>query len=168
MKAGGNLLYEPFKGLVLKAYYDIYGGDVYNNDSTIIVNDTASIHTLAFFTGYQTNKFRVGIEYDLQLNGKKFNEIAEGHHLSGFSIYGSYYFAKKWEVFAQGIEFISNKLTGETENWNYEEDGNVVIAGVQYQPVKGVKTAINYRTFLYDNASINDGHFVYLNFEFSF
>lgn len=168
MKAGANLIFEPIEGLIFKGYYDVYGGSV-ENDSGIVVTDTASIHTIAFFGGYKADKFRVGAEYNLQLNGgKKFYTIAEGHDLSGVAVYGTYIINDKFEVFAEWLQFKSNTLEGATESWNYSKDGNVVIGGVQYAPVKGVKMALNYRTFLYDNPDKTTETKVYLNFEFKF
>jgi hypothetical protein len=171
MKVGGNLIFEPVKGLTIKGYYDNYGGNVElypDSDSSRIVKDTVSVQTIGFFVGYGTDKFRIGAEYNLQLNGKKYNEIAADHNLTGIALYGTYVINKKFEVFAEWLNFKSNKLSGATETWNYNKDGNILIAGLQYTPVKGVKTALNYRTFLYNNSDLKTKSLVYLNFEFAF
>lgn len=166
MKAGGNLIYTPVKGLILKGYYDIYGGKEENGAEEAV--DTASVHTIAFFAGYGAKKFRIGGEFDIQYNGTKYNEIAADHNMLGGAIYGTYIINKKFEVFAELLVFKTNKVGNATETWNYNKDGNVIVAGAQYSPVKGLKMALNYRSFLYDNPDINTGSFIYLNFEYAF
>jgi hypothetical protein len=171
IKAGGNLLFEPVEGLTLKGYYDIYGGkfEKYSGtDSSAVVSDTASIHSLAFFAGYKTKKFRLGAEYDLELNGKKYNEIAQDHDLTGIALYGALTLNDKLELFANFYQFNSNKLEGASQTWNYKKDSKVILGGIQYTPAKGVQVALNYKTVLYDNPDINTQSFIYLNFGYSF
>jgi hypothetical protein len=167
MKVGGNLIFEPVDGLIFKGYYDIYGGNVVN-DSGVVIKDTVSIHSLAFFAGYKTDKFRVGAEYNKQFNGKKYYQIAADHDISGLAAYGTYVINMKFEVFGEWLQFKSNKLDGKDKTWNYKKDGNVIIAGVQYILVKGVKVALNYRTLIYNDADIDTKSFIFMNFEFAF
>jgi hypothetical protein len=166
MKVGGDIIYKPIKGLILKAYYDVYGGK-FNRGDTLVV-DTTSINSMAFFVGYKLKKFRLGAEYDMQQGGKKYYQIAANHDLHGYVIYGTYLFAKKWEFFTEYFSFKSNTLSGEKEPWNYNKDADGIIVGFQYSPVKGLKTSLNYRTFLYDNPLKTDRNLVYLNFEYKF
>ncbi|MBN2522566.1 MAG: hypothetical protein JXB24_04795 [Bacteroidales bacterium] len=166
IKAGGNLIYTPVKGLILKGYYDIYDGKVEVNDS--VSKDTCSIHTLSFFAGYKAAKFRIGAEYNILLNGTKYAKQAADHDITGIAIYGTYVINKKFEVFGQWMLYKSNKSEDSDETWNYDEDGNLFLAGIQYAPVKGVKVAANYRAFLYDNPDINTDSYFFLNFEYAF
>ncbi len=166
MKAGGNLIYTPVKGLTIKGYYDIYGGKIEVNDS--ISSDTSSVHSLAFFAGYKTDKFRIGAEYDIQLNGKKYAQQAADHNSTGIAVYGTYIINKKFEVFAEWLRYKSNTLDGAEDTWNHEKDVNAIITGVQYAPVKGLKVAADYRIFLFDDPDINTGSYFFLNFEFAF
>lgn len=167
MRVGGNLIYEPVKGLILKGYYDVYGGDILN-DSGIVITDTSAIQTIAFFAGYGTDKFRIGAEYDIQLNGKKFNEIAADHDISGMAIYGTYVINKRYEVFAEWLQFKAATPEGFDDSWSKKKEGDVIVAGIQYAPVKGVKMALNYRTFLFEDSSLTDKSYVYLNLELNF
>ncbi len=166
LKAGGNILFTPVKGLTFKGYYDIYGGNIEVNDS--VTRDTCSIHTLAFFAGYKAAKFRIGAEYNIMLNGTKYAKQAADHDITGIALYGTCIINKKFEVFGQWMLYKSNKLEGSDETWNYDEDGNLFLAGIQYAPVKGVKVAANYRAFLYDNPDMNTDSYFFLNFEFAF
>jgi hypothetical protein len=166
IKAGGNLLFTPVKGLTLKGYYDIYGGKFKVNDT--LSTDTTSIHTIAFFAGYKAKKFRIGAEFDYQMNGKKFYQQAADHDILGFAVYGTYIINQKFEVFGQWLQFKSNKVGSSDETWKYDTDGNIIIIGAQYIPVKGVKIAANYRGLLYDDPENETGSFFFLNFEFAF
>lgn len=166
LKAGGNLLFTPVKGLTLKGYYDVYGGKFEVNDS--VTTDTTAIQTIAFFAGYKAKKFRIGAEIDYQMDGKKYYQQAADHNTFGVAVYGTYIINKKFEVFGQWLQFKSNKVSNSDETWNYGKDGNIIILGAQYSPVKGVKMAANYRGFFYDNPDKNTGSFFFLNFEFAF
>lgn len=166
LKFGGNLVYEVKEGLTLKAYYDIYGGKY--PDANDVATDTASIHTLTFFAGYRVKQFRIGGSYNLQLNGTSYYRIADAHDLSGFSLFGTYVINDKFELFANWLNFQSSTLEGETNPWNYDEDGNVVVAGVQYKPAKGLLMALNYRTYLFDNSALTNESLIYLNCQFAF
>lgn len=165
MKAGGNLVYQTKEGLTLKAYYDIYGGKYDLNGTSV---DTASIHTVAFFAGYSAKTFRIGGSYNLQLNGTKYYSIAEDHNMSGLSVFGTYVINDRFELFANWLQLKSNELDGAANPWNYDEDGNVVLVGIQYQPAKGLLMALNYRTLLYDNPALTNENLIYLNCQFSF
>jgi hypothetical protein len=166
IKAGGNLIFTPVKGLEIKGYYDIYGGKMQIHDS--ISRDTVSVQTLAIFAGYKTDKFRVGAEVDYQMDGKKYNEQAADHDILGMAVYGTYVINKKFEVFAEWLKFQSNKVGNDTETWNNKQDGNIILGGLQYTPVKGVKIAANYRAFVFDDPDIKTGSYFFLNFEFAF
>ncbi len=167
-RIGANLVAQPVKGLTFKVYYDIMPGkyDVYGNDS--IIADTSTISNLAFFAGYKTKKIRIGAEYNMLSNGKKYSSPAENHNLSGISVYATYVINKKFEIFGRFDQLTSNKLSGATDNWNNSKDGNAIIGGVQYAPVKGVKMALNYQGWMYSDSSKDDEPIVYINFEYKF
>lgn len=166
LKFGGNLIFTPVEGLILKGHYDIYGGKYQVNDS--VSRDTVSVQTIAFFAGYKTKKFRLGAEIDYQLDGKKYYQQAADHDILGMAVYGTYVINKKFEVFAEWLKFQTNKVGNAEESWNYGTDGNIIIAGLQFMPVKGVKMAANYRAFIYDDPNKNTGNYFFLNFEFAF
>jgi hypothetical protein len=167
-KVGGDILFKPIKGLQLKAYYSANFNqyDKYGNDSIIV--DTSTIQNLAFFAGFKREKFRIGAEYNLMLNGTAYNKPAEDHELSGFAVYGTYSPHPKFEIFGQWMMLQSNTLNNVTDPWNYDENGNLVLVGLQYAPVKGIKMALNYRTYIYENSDIDNLSRIYMNFEFAF
>ena len=160
-KATFDVVVKPVDGLHFKAYYDIM-----SKKDTAITDDkklqTQSI--LNFFLGYEkADKFRIGAEYDIIRNAK--NE--EDRKQDGISAYGTY-ILKKFEFFARFDQLASNTLTGETDPWNYAKDYSMVLGGVQYAPVKGVKMALDFRHFTPRKSGLELMNLIYLNFEYKF
>lgn len=165
---GTSIVAEPLKGLTLKVYYDMMANkfDKFGNDS--IIADTATITNLAFFAGYKTDKFRFGAEYNMFNNGTKYSHVAENQDQSGMSFYGTYVINKTFEVFARFDQLASNKLTGATDPWNNSKDGNAILGGIQYNPVKGLSIALNYQSWQYNDTNNDNKNLVFLNFEYKF
>jgi hypothetical protein len=154
-KIGGSLIFTPIKGLTTKVYLDnqpTTGGD--------------NITTYSFFAGYKGASWRIAAEYNVLNNGEKYSKPADDKDLDGLSFYTTYEFNKKWEIFGRFDQLGSNTLTGETQNWNYDKDGSKFIFGVQAAPVKGLKFALNYQGFTFDNSALNTKSIVFLNAEF--
>jgi hypothetical protein len=99
-------------------------------------------------------------------NGETYKTASENHNLTGLSFYGSYLLNEKFEVFIRYDKLTSNQVDGSDNNWNYENDGNLSMVGIEYKAVKGVKFSLNSRSFNYKDSNITDSSFVYLNAEF--
>jgi opacity protein-like surface antigen len=115
--------------------------------------------TAAVFAGYTFQKlFNLGAEYAIQMNQKG---VAD-HTVSGVSVYGMVSIIKELEIFARFDIALSQ------DDFNTSKDGQTVIGGVQYSPVKSVKFAANYQRFMPkpDNSTPTDK--VYLNCEFDY
>lgn len=165
-KVGGNLVYTPTDKLTLKVYYA-------EQDSKklvgTVVTENPTVKNTSFFAGYDNkNTYRIGVEYNMMNNGKKFTDPVLDADLNGFSIYSTYILNKKTEFFARYDQLASNKIGTATTNWNASKDGSAIIAGIQYAPIKGVKSSLNYRTWNYDLATANDNSLIYLNLEYKF
>ena len=155
----------PIKDLTLRLYYDNM-----NNRDTNLVEDQKQIqNTFISFIGYKFKDiFRIGGEYNYQ----KQHENMKGEDLFGYSFYGTYIFSEKIEVFGRVDLLNSNKLEEEIENWNYKKDGTGFLVGFQYNPIKEVKLALNYRNWQYDKPNeaktITPKSFIYVSLEFMF
>ncbi len=167
LKLGGNVILTPFDGFTFKAYYDIYGNDFYINDS-LTLNDTASMSTISFFGGYKTDKFRIGAEYNMQLNGIKYSDFSKDYNLTGIALYGTYIINPKFEVFGQWMNVQLSQPEGNPDNLSYKKEGNLILAGIQHSPIKGVNTALSYKTFIPGKKELKTESFIFLNFEFYF
>ncbi|PKP13967.1 MAG: hypothetical protein CVU08_02790 [Bacteroidetes bacterium HGW-Bacteroidetes-3] len=152
---GGNLVFEPIKGLTTKIYMDAQP-----------TTNSKAVTALALFAGYKASHWRFGAEYNELNNGKKYSSPAVDHDLDGFSFYSTYIINKKFEIFGRYDALNSNTLTGQTAAWNFDKNGSQIIAGIQYAPVKGLKFSLNYQDFSFDNATIDNKSLVFLNAEF--
>ncbi len=127
LKTTFGMTLKPFKGLVLRGYYDIMKH-----------NYTQS--TYSFFAGYTNNGFKAGAEYNLQEN----NGMLNGHNFSGVSLYASQSLAEKYSIFLRYDNLKSATIADELSPWNYAKDGQAFIVGFDYSPVNGVKLAPTY------------------------
>jgi len=140
---------RPLEGLDLRASYDHMG------------NDSAQ-QTLAFYAGYRKGKVTLGAEYNRQLNYERIN----GHDRSGVSLYGSY-LMKKIRLFGRYDLLSSPTLSTDTDPWNYANDGQLVIAGVEFRPLKGLIVTPNYQAWIpADKSGVANS--IYLSLEIKF
>lgn len=167
-KVGGNLVLKLKNGLMAKVYYDSNSFKFDKMGDGSVIADTTSISTIATFVGYKADKFRIGAEFNQMFNGKKYSKPAEDQDLFGYSAYATYIINKKLEVFGRFDHLESNTLTGAATPWNYSKDGDAIICGIQYAPVKGVKMALNYQGWNFDNSDKSTESILFLNFEYKF
>lgn len=140
---------RPLKGLDLRASYDHMGQD-------------SAQQTLAFYAGYRQGKVAVGAEYNHQFNTQRI----KGHDRSGVSLYGSYVL-KKIRLFGRYDLLSSPTFSTDTSPWNYARDGQLVIAGVEFRPLKGLIVTPNYQAWMpADKSGVS--HSAYLSFEIKF
>ncbi len=149
LKYSAGVTFRPFNGLDLRASYDRMGSD-------------SAQQTLALYAGYHTEKIAVGAEYNHQLNHKQFN----GNDLTGISFYGSY-LMKETRLFGRYDILASPDPGTDTDPWNYAKDGQLIIAGVEFRPVKGLIITPNYQGWVpADGSGIS--HSAYLSLEINF
>jgi len=139
----------PIRGLVFRTSYDYMGQE-------------AVQQTLAFYLGYSAEKVDLGAEYNYQWNHK----MVQNHRLQGLSFYGSYH-SKLARYFARYDKLSSPVLSGDADPWNYGNDGQLFIAGVEFHPVKGVIITPNYQGWIpSDGGAVS--HSAYLSLEIKF
>jgi hypothetical protein len=154
-KIGGSLVFTPVEGLTTKVYVD---------SQPAVGSD--NITTMALFAGYKTSSWRLGVEYNKQTNATKYASPAQDKDLDGLSIYSTYTFSKKVEIFGRFDQLGSNTLSGESENWNINKDGTQIITGIQFAPVKGFSFSLNYQGYSFDDSSIDNSSEIFINAEF--
>ena len=148
-KYGAGATLNFIKNLTLRAYYDMIG-------------ESDAQQNLALFAGYKLKNFDAGFEYNMQINHK---QIAN-EDLNGISAYASYKI-KKTRIFARFDQLGSNELEGANDAWNVAKDGQLVLAGVEFVPVKGVSIAPNFQMWSPADGSTAKSA-LYLNFEYKF
>jgi hypothetical protein len=144
---GGTV--SPIEGLDFRASYDYMGKD-------------SAQQTLAFYVGYTAEKFSLGAEYNQQLNHRRFS----GHDLYGLSFYGSYYM-KKTRIFGRFDQLSSAKIGTATDPWNYRKDGQLILIGIEFMPVRGLIITPNYQGWIHADGS-GMSHSPYLSLEIKF
>lgn len=122
-------------------------------------SDSAATITATGFVGYDMkDKFRLGLEYDYQMNQKGFDSL----DVSGVSVYGTFVILKGLEVFAR------YDLAMSRVDWNSTVDGHGIVGGIQYSPIKNVKIAADYQGLLLKKSGTIDKHKAFLHLEFGF
>lgn len=150
-KTGLGLTLKPIKDLTIRGVYDFTG------------IDNAQMSYIAFL-GYQFGKNSIGAEYNLQQN---VGNIV-GKDYWGTSVYITLAPFKNIEVFGRYDYLTSNKITDATENWNVSRDGSLFVAGIEYNPLKGLKITPNYRLSSPAKENTANTHALYMNLEVRF
>ncbi|ROL61184.1 hypothetical protein D9V86_07050 [Bacteroidetes/Chlorobi group bacterium ChocPot_Mid] len=134
VKMGVGVDFKPVDGLISRIYYDNSPSD------NPIANANQQLYTV--FIGYKLPKlFRLGAEYDYH---KNHNHLLN-NDLYGFSIYGSYILEENVELFGRYDNLRSNTLQGKSNEWNEQNDGDAIICGTHYSPVKGISLSLSYQ-----------------------
>lgn len=126
-KVAGAVQANPIKDLTIYVYGDWMPERKNTQDS--------AQKTIAAFVGYNIlDKAKIGLEYD--------NQVSQGgirlHDANGVSLYAMYNIIKELEVFGR-FDLASSR------NYWSTNDGQTMLAGVQYSPVKNVKFALDYQ-----------------------
>lgn len=150
-KTGLGVTVDPVKNFYLRGYYDMMGS-------------TDPQTTTSVAAAYKTKTLSAAVEYNMQNN---VGNTAD-KDFSGYSVYANYVAAKKVKVFARYDMLTSNTLSGETANWNASKDGSLILAGLEYNPVKGVKFAPNFRLWSPADAATANKMSFFLNCEIKF
>jgi len=150
-RSGLGLTVYPIESIIIRAYSDFMG-------------TTNSQTSLTGAIGYTTKKITAVAEYNLQQNVWN----TAGKDWSGISAYANVDLAKKTKVFVRYDMLASTTISGESENWNLSKDGTKLMAGFEYQPVKGLKFAPNVRFFDTADASSDNITSFFLNCEIKF
>jgi hypothetical protein len=97
--------------------------------------------TLAGFAGYTGKKLVVAAEYNYEWNTK----MTDGQDMYGTSVYATYKPGEKVKYFARFDDLQSNTLEGQTNPWQLAKDGQLLMGGLEFSPVKGIRISPNVR-----------------------
>lgn len=138
-----------FRGFISRVVYDR-------------MHDEISETTLLLFTSYDFHsKWNIAGEFIVKQNqGWK-----EHHDIYGVSVFGKYNFNENYQLFARYDKIESNIPEGETLPWHLADDGTALVAGIQFNPIKNIKMALNYHDWYPWAANMKGGGFIYLDLE---
>ena len=123
-KYTAGISFRPADGFLLRAYTDFMKKDVLQN-------------TLSFFTGYSKGNLNLGVEYALQRN----NKMIRDRDFSGISVTGAVKISERFGLFARYDYLHSVTIGNDINPWNFNNDGQLIIAGAEYSPVAGIRIA---------------------------
>jgi hypothetical protein len=130
-KAGWGLTFTPTEQVTLRSYYSIF------------MTNTPQM-TFSGFAGYDIGNFRLGTEYNHQLN-YQFNY---NYNRYGYSLYSTYLFSDKWEVFIRYDQLYSNIIRESSVPWNLANDGSAIIGGIQFSPIENIHLTADYQDWV--------------------
>ncbi len=150
IRPGLGVTVNPIKKLTARVFVDTYGKDVKQQ-------------SLSTFLAYTDEKLVLGAEYNYQTNHSR----VEGQDLYGTSFFATYKAGKRCMIYGRFDDLKSKALEGEKKGWQFDKDGQLLMAGLEISPVKGVKIAPNIR---YWNPANNSAAttFAYLNLELKY
>ena len=143
---GIGVTLTPVEGVTVRGYLD-------NADKNISGPGTKAQQTLAVLGGYESDRFTIGAEYNKQYN----TDFREHQDREGFSVYSTARVSSRVHLFGRYDNHSSRK------GWS-DEDGQAMVFGVEYAPVKQLKIAPNFR-----NQNPGKGlakSFIHINIEF--
>lgn len=157
-----GLSISPIKNTIFRIYTDLYndGEDARDNLPEGVINAKyADQKSLSLFAGYKSDIAWGGVEYSRIFN-KGFIKDKDYY---GYSGYGSVKFAPKWSLYARYDITDSKKPVEFTSPWN-SLDGQLMIAGVEFRPIKQLKISPNFRNINPDRGKSEQYLFVNLEF----
>lgn len=151
LRPGIGVTVNPVKSITARVFADYMGKDVKQQ-------------SLATFLAYTGKSLVLGAEYNYQQN----YGMVEGQDIYGTSFFVTFQPSEKIKLFGRFDDLKSKVLAGETEPWQINKDGQLIMAGIEYAPVKGVKLAPNFRLWNTANELVPNTTSLYLNCELKF
>ncbi|NDV96236.1 hypothetical protein D0T84_15140 [Dysgonomonas sp. 521] len=162
MRYAAGLSLYPMENTIFRIYGDIYNESEDLRDAlpeSVTDANYKNQYTLALFAGYQNARISFGTEYNRVFN-KGFIEKKDYY---GYSFYTSVKFAPKWRAFTRYDLVDSSTPDNFTAPWN-SLDGQLMMIGIEFQPVKQLKIAPNFRNSNPDRSKSDQYLFVSVEF----
>ena len=157
-----GLTLSPTESIVLRAYGDLYNDGADARDKLpqdVTCANYENQYSLALFGGYMNNAVSCGIEYN-----KVFNKgFIAGKSYFGYSAYSSVRIMPQWRIYARYDSMGSNPPANFSNPWN-SLDGQLMVTGIEFHPVKQVKISPNFRNINPDRQKVEQ--YIFLNLEF--
>ncbi len=147
VKAAAGLTYKPTGQFAFRFYNDL------NNNNGVLQ------YTLSSFAGVDNKWVNFGASFHYKTNMDK----VEGHDSWGVSSTGSFKLPKNYEVFARYDYSGSVTLPGESNQWNYLKDSNLIIFGLQKNINANFKLAVDYQNTVPYSTDLSSSGFIFLN-----
>lgn len=114
--------------------------------------------------GFTNKLFSIGLEWNLQSN----SAWQQDYRRNGYSAYLSADLNEKVQLFSR-FDYVSSNQPAELSTpWNLDNDGSLIISGLQYKIIEQVLVAVNYRNWSPYNATTNKASLVFLDLALNF
>ena len=158
MRGGAGIIFKA-DDISFRVARDVMPRTMYSDDY-----ESQYINTLA--VAYSGSNITLGGEYNLRENTSNVVDNTS----SAFSVYGNLDIGNDVSIF--GRYDMSDSEDANENQWNIENEGELTIIGIEKQMTKGVKVALNVKSF---KAATLDGeeeaeanNMLYLNLEYKF
>lgn len=148
LRPGFGITAKPIKNITTRIFADYMGDEIKQQ-------------SLALFLAYTGRKLTVGAEYNYQKNFA----MKEGQDVYGPSFYASLRATDKVNVFARYDHLKSKALPGKIDPWQLDDDGQLLMGGIELNIVKGIKISPNIRFWNPANRLSSSSIFAFLNLE---
>lgn len=160
MRYSLGMTFHPLKNFTLRAYADIYTSDKDRFNEQEIGESIKNQYTYSFFAGYEDSLLSIGVELNKQLH----SDYVRGNHLLGISAYSTVNINSKWNVYARYDYLDSSNYIANQANWY--DDYQIIMAGIEYKPLKFLRFSPSFRNYNYDQDSSEQ--YIFISGEFSF
>lgn len=163
-KAALGINLSPAKGWMVRVY-----GDIYNESEKmrgalpdyITSYEFKNQYAIALFAGYRNDKLSAGAEFNKVFN----KQFIDNKNYYGYSFYSTINISPKINVYARYDLLNSNKPKEFKEKWN-DDDGQLIMTGVEFKPIKQLKISPNFRNINLDRGKSQQYVFVDVEFKF--
>lgn len=163
MRYAAGLNLHPTRNTILRVYADIYNEDEGTRDKLpegVTSSEYKDQYTLSLFAGYKDKVISAGAEYNRVYN----KGFIEKKDYFGYSFYTSVACSPKWRTFARYDLADSSSPDNFTTPW-YGSDGQLMMIGIEFRPMKQLKIAPNFRNINPDRSKSEQ--YLYINVEFN-
>lgn len=129
LKIAGGISLTPAKNLSFRIYLDNMGKNSINQQS------------IEFIAAYENR----GLVISGAFNSQKNHGMIDGQDYRAFSFNGTVPVNKYMKLFGRYDNVKSSAITGEENPWNLAKDGQLFIAGIEFNLASGVNLSPNYQ-----------------------
>lgn len=151
LRPGLGITLNPVETVTARVFADFMGGDVKQQ-------------SLATYLAYTGKALTLGAEYNYQKN----QAMRNGQDIYGTSLYALLKTGANFQLFCRFDDLRSKALAGESSPWHFSNDGHLWMAGLEFNPVKGVKIAPNARFWNTADDALPNIAYAFLNLELKF
>ncbi len=151
VRPGFGITLKPVQSITARVFADFMGGAVKQQ-------------SLATYLAYTGKFVTLGAEYNYQKN----RSMLAGQDIYGPSLYALVKTGENFKLFFRFDDLRSKALDGENNPWHFGNDGQLWMAGLEFNPVKGVKITPNARFWNTADNVLANSIYAFLNFELEF